>query len=96
MRQAVRQKPQFFHQAGDPVQHGVDLAGKLIEGVPGARKGHPLRQVAHTARRLSEAARLGFTRAIVPVSAPEPPPGIAVIRAGTLADAVAAARGTGD
>ena len=58
--------------------------------------GGELRQVAHTARRLSEAARLGFTRAIVPVSAPEPPPGIAVIRAGTLADAVAAARGTGD
>jgi DNA repair protein RadA/Sms len=52
--------------------------------------GGELRQVSHTARRLSEAARLGFTRAIVPTSAPEPPTGIDIVRAGTLADAVMA------
>jgi DNA repair protein RadA/Sms len=52
--------------------------------------GGELRQVSQTARRLAEAARLGFTRAVVPVSAPEPPPGISVVRAATLADAVAA------
>ena len=51
--------------------------------------GGELRQVAHTSRRLSEAARLGFARAIVPFSAPEPPDGIEAIRVGTLADAVA-------
>ena len=51
--------------------------------------GGELRQVAHTSRRLAEAARLGFRRAVVPFSAPEPPPGIETIRTGTLTDAVA-------
>ncbi len=50
--------------------------------------GGELRQVAHTPRRLSEAARLGFKRAVVPFSAPEAPPGIETIRVGTLLDAV--------
>ncbi|MCU1357348.1 MAG: repair protein RadA [Acidimicrobiales bacterium] len=50
--------------------------------------GGELRQVAHTARRLSEAARLGFKRAVVPFSAPEAPDGIDAIRVGTLTDAV--------
>ena len=50
--------------------------------------GGELRQVAQTARRLSEAARLGFKRAVVPFSAPEAPDGIHAIRVGTLADAV--------
>ena len=50
--------------------------------------GGELRQVAHTPRRLAEAARLGFKQAVVPFSAPEPPAGIAVVRVGTLADAV--------
>jgi len=48
-----------------------------------------LRQVGQTGRRLVEAARLGFRRAVVPASAPEPPPGIAVLRAATLIDAIA-------
>ncbi len=51
--------------------------------------GGELRQVSRTPRRLAEAARLGFTRAVVPASAPEPPPGIAVLRAATLAEALA-------
>ena len=50
--------------------------------------GGELRQVAHTSRRLAEAARLGFKRAIVPFSAPPPPDGITAIRVGTLIDAV--------
>jgi DNA repair protein RadA/Sms len=50
-----------------------------------------LRQVGQTTRRLAEAARLGFRRAVVPASAPDPPPGIDVIRASTLPDALAAA-----
>ncbi len=49
-----------------------------------------LRQVVHTDRRLAEAARLGFTRACVPPSAPDPPPGMSLVRASTLAGAVTA------
>ena len=49
--------------------------------------GGELRQVAQTPRRLAEAARLGFRRAIVPASAPEPPPGIELLRASTVAEA---------
>ena len=37
--------------------------------------GGELRQVAHTPRRLAEAARLGFKRAVLPFSAPAPPDG---------------------
>jgi DNA repair protein RadA/Sms len=47
-----------------------------------------VRQVSQTPRRLAEAARLGFRQAIVPQSAPEPPPGIDVIRVATLRDAI--------
>jgi DNA repair protein RadA/Sms len=50
--------------------------------------GGELRQVAHTERRLAEAARIGFERAVVPFSAPEAPAGIDAIRVGTLVDAV--------
>jgi DNA repair protein RadA/Sms len=50
-----------------------------------------LRQVPQTGRRLAEAVRLGFRRAIVPASAPEPPEGMAALRASTLVDALALA-----
>jgi DNA repair protein RadA/Sms len=50
-----------------------------------------LRQVSQTGRRLAEAARLGFRRAIVPASAPEPPAGFGVLRASTLVEALAGA-----
>jgi DNA repair protein RadA/Sms len=53
--------------------------------------GGELRQVGQTARRLAEAARLGFRRAIVPQSSPAPPPGIELVRAATLRDAMRAA-----
>jgi DNA repair protein RadA/Sms len=53
--------------------------------------GGELRQVSQTGRRLAEAARLGFRQAVVPASAPEPPPGLTLLRAATLAHAVALA-----
>ncbi len=51
--------------------------------------GGELRQVSQTGRRLAEAARLGFTRAVIPASAPDPPAGIAALRAATLDEAIA-------
>ena len=49
--------------------------------------GGELRLVSQTSRRLAEAARMGFTTAVVPASAPDPPPGITLLRAATLSDA---------
>ncbi|MEO7556040.1 MAG: DNA repair protein RadA, partial [Acidimicrobiales bacterium] len=54
--------------------------------------GGELRQVSHTPRRLAEAARLGFGRAILPFSAPPPPPGLVALRAATVAEALELAR----
>ena len=65
--------------AADMVMCGeVGLAGEL-------------RQVSQTQRRLSEAARLGFGRAIVPASAPEGPRGMRLHRVSTLPEALNAA-----
>ncbi len=50
--------------------------------------GGELRQVHRTERRLAEAARLGFARAVVPRSAPEAPKGMVLSRAASIADAV--------
>ncbi len=50
--------------------------------------GGELRQVGQTARRLAEAARLGFRTAVVPTSAPEAPDGIVALRATTAAEAI--------
>ncbi len=52
--------------------------------------GGELRQVTQLERRLGEAARLGFTRAIVPRSAPDPPPGIEVEKVATVREAIGA------
>jgi DNA repair protein RadA/Sms len=49
-----------------------------------------LRQVANASRRLAEAARLGFTRAIVPTNSANGVEGISLIRVSTLAEALAA------
>ena len=81
---------------------GADLA--LALALVSARSGRPLRddlvvcgevglggelrQVHQTARRLAEAARLGFRCAVVPASAPASAPGMEVLRAATLAEAV--------
>jgi DNA repair protein RadA/Sms len=53
--------------------------------------GGELRQVAQTPRRLAEAARLGFRRAIVPVSAPEAADDLELVRVTSVAEAVRAA-----
>jgi DNA repair protein RadA/Sms len=50
--------------------------------------GGELRQAGQTARRLAEACRLGFRRAILPESAPEPPAGMVALRASTVSDAI--------
>ena len=49
-----------------------------------------LRQVAHASRRLAEAARLGFSRAIVPANSANGVDGISLIRVATLAEALRA------
>jgi DNA repair protein RadA/Sms len=49
-----------------------------------------LRQVAHASRRLAEAARLGFTRAIVPANSANGVEGISLVRAATLIEALLA------
>jgi DNA repair protein RadA/Sms len=56
--------------------------------------GGELRQVGHAARRLNEAARLGFARAIVPANSPDTP-SLRAIRASTLTEALLAAGLTG-
>lgn len=50
-----------------------------------------VRQVSHAKRRLSEASRLGFGRAIVPANSPTGTDGMVVHRVATLAEALAAA-----
>jgi len=64
-----------------PLPDGLVVCGEV--GLGGE-----LRQVGQGQRRLIEAQRLGFTTAIIPRLAPEPPEGMTVLRAGTLADAV--------
>ncbi|MCU4186971.1 DNA repair protein RadA [Acidiferrimicrobium sp. IK] len=56
--------------------------------------GGEIRQVAHSSRRLREAARLGFSTAVVPASAPDEP-GVRLRRVGSLAEAVATVLGAG-
>lgn len=51
-----------------------------------------VRQVQGTDHRLAEAARLGFSTALAPASAPEPPGGLRVQRLASLLDAVTATR----
>jgi DNA repair protein RadA/Sms len=50
--------------------------------------GGELRQVSQTPRRLAEAQRLGFRRALLPPSAPEPPCGLTALRAATIHEAI--------
>jgi DNA repair protein RadA/Sms len=47
-----------------------------------------IRQVGRTGQRLREAARLGFRRALVPLSAPDTDAAVAAERVATLRDAV--------
>lgn len=50
-----------------------------------------LRQSSQTERRLVEAARVGFTRAVIPAGAPATPDGILGLRAETLSEALSLA-----
>ena len=70
-------------RAGQPLPADLVVCGEV--GLGGE-----LRQVSQSDRRLAEAARLGFGRAIVPRLAPDPPADISLIRVSTLADAIAA------
>ena len=67
--------------AGTPVPPDLVACGEI--GLGGE-----VRQVASLERRLAEAARLGFGRALVPASAPDPPPGVVVRRVRSLAEAI--------
>ncbi|HSK95734.1 MAG TPA: DNA repair protein RadA [Euzebyales bacterium] len=82
---------------------GADLA--LCAAIVSSLTDHPLapdlvvlgevglagevRQVVHAERRLAEAARLGFTRAVVPANSPNGVEGITLHRVSTVAEALA-------
>jgi len=51
--------------------------------------GGEVRQVGQTSRRLAEAARLGFTTALVPASVADAPSGLRLLRVATVAEALA-------
>lgn len=70
--------------ADEPVPPGVVVCGEI--GLGGE-----LRQVHQCERRLAEAARLGFTSAVVPRHSPDPPPGMQALRATTVGEAIALA-----
>lgn len=55
-----------------------------------------VRQVPGAERRLAEAARLGFTRALVPASTPDGPRGLSLLRVGTISGALEVALGLED
>ena len=66
---------------GRPVPADLVMCGEV--GLGGE-----LRQVQRTERRLSEAARLGFRRALVPRSAPDAPAGLRLDRATSIGEAL--------
>jgi DNA repair protein RadA/Sms len=53
--------------------------------------GGEVRQAAGAVQRLTEAARLGFHRAVVPLATPDPPPGLVLARVATVGEALAVA-----
>lgn len=68
---------------GVPVPADLVICGEV--GLAGE-----VRQVGRIDRRLSEAARLGFGRVLVPNSAPEPPAGCQALRVAGLLEAIVA------
>ena len=66
---------------GNPLAPDLVACGEI--GLAGE-----LRQSAQTERRLAEAARVGFTRAVIPAGAPPTPNGIVGLRAETLTEAL--------
>ncbi|MEV0947468.1 DNA repair protein RadA [Rhodococcus sp. NPDC049939] len=69
-----------------PVPDGLVILGEV--GLAGE-----IRRVPGVGRRLAEAARLGFTRALVPLDSGAPPVGMKVTEVGNLDAAIAAMRG---
>jgi len=67
--------------SGRPLWHGLIVMGEV--GLAGE-----IRRVTSTSRRLAEAARLGFTRALVPVGSGDAPAGLKVKEVSTLTDAL--------
>jgi DNA repair protein RadA/Sms len=72
---------------GRPLPHDLVAVGEV--GLGGE-----IRQVAHTPRRLAEAARLGFSRALVPASAPSAD-GLRTLPVATLVEAIDRVLGLG-
>ncbi len=68
---------------GRPLADDLVVCGEL--GLGGE-----VRQVSQCERRLAEALRLGFTRAVVPTLAPDPPAGLQAIRVGSIDEAITA------
>lgn len=66
---------------GQPLDPGLVACGEI--GLAGE-----LRQSAQTERRLMEAARVGFTKAVIPAGAPPTPDGIVGLRAESLNEAL--------
>ena len=66
---------------GHPLDSGLVACGEI--GLAGE-----LRQSAQTERRLIEAARVGFTSAVIPAGAPPTPDGIIGLRAETVSEAL--------
>ena len=66
--------------------------GPVLRGLRAAGAEIVLTTTTSTGRRLAEAARLGFAKAIVPMSAPEKVPGISVHRVGSLSEALTVAQ----
>ena len=64
-----------------PLPHDLVAVGEV--GLAGE-----IRSVVHLERRLAEAARLGFSTAVVPLSAPSVESPIELIRVGTVGDAI--------
>ncbi|MGH9067490.1 MAG: DNA repair protein RadA [Acidimicrobiales bacterium] len=69
--------------AGSPLPHDLVACGEV--GLSGE-----VRQVAQVQRRLAEAARLGFARAVVPQSSPPGPPDLELVRVATVVEALSA------
>ncbi len=66
---------------------GRSVAGDLVAfGEVGL--GGELRQASQASRRLGEAVRLGYLSALVPASSPDPPTGMALLRASTVSEAL--------
>lgn len=67
--------------SGVPLDTGLVACGEV--GLAGE-----LRQSSQMERRLTEAARVGFTRAVIPAGAPPTPPGIIGLRAESITEAL--------